>query len=167
LNYGNRNASSPYTLRDLMRGYFGAVAASVFIVYFLRLGLTSQLSSLQGSHIIIANAALNYLAASFAGASNLILMRQKELFEGITVQNLSGTINYGKSIYAGRKAVFETATSRFIFPFPPLFVPALTNYALESFNLWPENFFLAKLLESLLIISSLVLALPMSIALFK
>jgi len=36
MNYGNRNASSPYTVKDLARGYSGAVVTSVSIAYFLR-----------------------------------------------------------------------------------------------------------------------------------
>ena len=35
----------------------------------------------------MTNAFLNYLAAGFAGATNCMLMRQKELFEGIKVYN--------------------------------------------------------------------------------
>ena len=31
MNYANRNASSPYTQEDLMKGYTGAVSASIII----------------------------------------------------------------------------------------------------------------------------------------
>ena len=36
INYGNRNASSNYTVSDLMKGYSGAVAVSVSIALFTR-----------------------------------------------------------------------------------------------------------------------------------
>ena len=36
MNYGNRNASSPYTTKDLARGYAGAVAVSVSIALYTR-----------------------------------------------------------------------------------------------------------------------------------
>jgi hypothetical protein len=39
LNYGNRNASSNYTTTDLMRGYGGAVIASVGLAYATRRAL--------------------------------------------------------------------------------------------------------------------------------
>ena len=44
---------------------------------------------------------MNYLAAALAGASNVALMRSKELRDGIEVQNEKGTVVYGKSKAAG------------------------------------------------------------------
>jgi hypothetical protein len=87
MNYGNRNASSTYTISDLGRGYAGAVLVSVSIALFTRIALAKQLAKLHGSKQIIANAALNYLAGAFAGASNLVLMRFKETQDGIKIQN--------------------------------------------------------------------------------
>ena len=79
INYGNRNASSTYTTKDLGRGYLGAVTVSVSIALFTRTIFSKQLTKLAGSRLIIANAFLNYIAGAAAGASNLVLMRQKEL----------------------------------------------------------------------------------------
>jgi hypothetical protein len=42
------------------------------------------------------------MAAAFAGFANCALMRQKELFEGISVYNKDGTVCYGKSVEAGK-----------------------------------------------------------------
>jgi Sideroflexins len=36
LNYGNRNASSPYTTSDLLQGYSAAVGSSVSMALLLR-----------------------------------------------------------------------------------------------------------------------------------
>jgi hypothetical protein len=41
MNYGNRNASTQYTLNDLGRGYAGAVLVSVFIALFTRRAFAS------------------------------------------------------------------------------------------------------------------------------
>jgi sideroflexin-5 len=79
MNYGNRNASSTYTTSDLMRGYSGAVVTSMAIALISRTMLAGRLNSLSGARLIMANATLNYFAAAFAGAGNLILMRFKEL----------------------------------------------------------------------------------------
>ena len=87
MNYGNRNASSNYTLKDLGRGYAGAVLSSVLIALYTRRIFAPQLKKLKGSSLIMANSALNYLAGAFAGATNLVLMRFKELQEGIKVQS--------------------------------------------------------------------------------
>jgi hypothetical protein len=167
MNYGNRNASSPYTTKDLGRGYAGAVAVSVSIALFSRTIFAGQLKKLKGSKLIIANAFLNYFAGAAAGASNLVLMRQKELKDGIVVQNKEGDKDYGKSKKAGKKAIMETALSRVVLPLPVLFFPALTNFMLEKLRLWPRNHLAGKFLELSLCCCSLTFALPMSIALFE
>lgn len=83
MNYGNRNASSSYTISDLSRGYIGAVAISMSIAMFTRTFFASTLKRLKGGKFMIFNAFLNYVAGASAGAANLILMRYKELVEGI------------------------------------------------------------------------------------
>jgi hypothetical protein len=105
LNYGNRNASSTYTIGDLGRGYVGAVLISVAIAMYSRRAFAGWLLRLKGSNLIFANAFLNYLAGAFAGASNLIMMRFKELQDGINIQNEGGDISYGNSKVAARNAI--------------------------------------------------------------
>lgn len=83
MNYGNRNATSNYTIQDLGRGYIGAVAASVIIALYSRRLMAPTLRRLTGSKHILANSGLNYMAGAIAGATNLILMRSKELQDGI------------------------------------------------------------------------------------
>ena len=85
MNYGNRNASSKYTSQDLFRGYAGAVAVSVGLAFFFRTVFAKQIARFKGPKLVIANAFLGYICAAPAGASNLILMRYKELEQGITV----------------------------------------------------------------------------------
>ena len=105
MNYGNRNASSKYTNADLFRGYAGAVAVSVSIALFTRTIFAKQLRSMKGAKLTVFNAFLNYVAGASAGASNLVLMRYKELEQGITVHNEKGDKEYGKSKAAGKKAI--------------------------------------------------------------
>jgi hypothetical protein len=167
MNYGNRNASSSYTVHDLGRGYAGAVVTSCSIAILSRKLLAPVISKMKGSKLILMNALLNYLAGAFAGASNLALMRYKEIEEGITVWNKEGTIEYGKSKKAGRKAIMETAFSRFFLPLPVLFFPAVANFLLEKVGLLPKRNIPSKLLELVLVSLSLSMALPMSIALFE
>ena len=85
MNYGNRNASSSYTLTDLGRGYVGAVAASVSIALGTRMIFAPTLNRLKGGKYVMANALLNYIAGAAAGGTNLALMRMKELNEGVEV----------------------------------------------------------------------------------
>lgn len=75
-------------------------------------------------------------------------------------------MDYGRSKAAGRKAIFESAFTRFVLPLPVLFLPAIGNFLLESAKLWPSNLLRARMAELTLITLSLTVALPMSIALF-
>lgn len=68
---------------------------------------------------------------------------------------------------AAKRAVKETALSRFVLPAPVLFFPAIANYALVAVGLFPKNVVAGKLLEAALCCASLSVALPMSIALFQ
>lgn len=85
MNYGNRNASSTLSNKDLAQGYGGAVLISCSTAFISRTMFAKQLASLNGTRLIIASAFLNYFAAAFAGAANLVMMRQKELSDGINV----------------------------------------------------------------------------------
>jgi hypothetical protein len=167
MNYGNRNASSTYTIGDLGRGYLGAVAISASITVYTRMLFAPLLSSLGGSKLVLINAFLSYIATALAGASNLILMRYKEMKTGIEVFNSDGTVSYGRSKAAGRKAVVESALSRFILPLPCLCLPALINFMMDAIGITPKGAIAKKVMETTIIAVSLTFALPMSIALFK
>lgn len=168
MNYGNRNASSAYTLQDLGQGYVAATTVSVLIALYTRRVFASTLKTLSGPSLTIANSTLGYLAGAFAGAANLSLMRYKELTEGINVQSKEGEQTYGKSKVAAKKAIGQTAFSRFLLPLTVLFFPALAQLALTKMRLWPtRRIYVAKLLELSLCAISLTVALPMSVAMFK
>jgi len=140
---------------------------SVSIALFSRRIFAPQLSKMSGSKLIVANAFLNYIASAAAGASNLVLMRYKELEQGISIKNEKGDKEYGKSKAAGKKAILETAVSRMVLPLPVLFFPALAHSVLSKIRLWPRSSTVGKAMELFLCICSLTFALPMSIALFE
>lgn len=75
LNYGNRNATSTMSYSDLGKGYFSAVVVSCSIAIVSRMAFAKQLSTMKGGKLIVLNAALNFLCAACAGASNVSLMR--------------------------------------------------------------------------------------------
>jgi hypothetical protein len=58
---------------------------------------------------------------------------------GIEVLNADGTVSYGKSKAAGRKAVLETAISRFAMPLSGLFGPAAGNALILNLGLMPKS----------------------------
>ena len=139
MNYGNRNASTPYTSADLAQGYLGACAASMGIAIVSRTMVANQLKSLSGARLLILNMALNYIAVASAGFLNCALMRYKETRDGIDITNKTGDVVYGKSRSAGTKAVMQTGFSRAFLPIVPICVPAITVALMMKMRLLPKN----------------------------
>lgn len=89
LNYGNRNASSTYTVSDLVKGYCAAVGSSVSTALLLRYlfkPLVSKIERAGGSHsskIILVNALVASIAGGTASFLNTYFMRRSEMNQGI------------------------------------------------------------------------------------
>lgn len=105
INYANRNGSSEYSTKDCVKGYLGAVIASVGIAYGTRTMLAPQLRSMTGGRLLLAQAALNWLACGSAGVVNCAMMRQKELLDGIDVEDETGEWKFGKSQIAAYQSI--------------------------------------------------------------
>ena len=76
------------------------------IAFATRKALAPQIAKMTGTRLLMASAFLNWIAAAGAGGLNCTLMRQKELVEGVDVEDESGKIVYGKSVVAGQQAIF-------------------------------------------------------------
>jgi len=85
LNYGNRNASSPYSTKDLMRGYFTAVGSSVTVAITLRRVFLSVTAKATGTKLTLLNAVIGATATGAASFLNTVSMRQVEMTNGIDV----------------------------------------------------------------------------------
>ena len=165
LNYGNRNASSPYTTTDLMKGYCGAVITSITISVSLNRVFSKATKNMTGAKQIITSTILNWIAVSLANASNVGLMRYKELEQGITVKDSSGC-EHGKSIIAGKLALVQTIATRMAIPLFVMASPIVVVSFLKSKNLHPKSKLASVTLEMLLWMSALGISLPMAIAMF-
>ena len=88
MNYSNRNATSPYTLGDIMRGYSSAVAISVGVALVLQNLCRPFIERIpsRGKQLVYRSV-LTFIAAGLAGSSNVYMMRQKELTAGISIFN--------------------------------------------------------------------------------
>lgn len=53
-----------------------------------------------------------------ASAANLVLVRRKELTEGINIEDSKGEKVLGKSKLAAQSAIVETASTRYLLFFP-------------------------------------------------
>lgn len=105
-------------------------------------------------------------AVGSAGFVNLMIMRNKEMRNGITLHDKDG-IERGKSPTIGKKAVISTALTRFLMPVPALLLPTLTFYFLEKKALFPKNKAARFGVECLTFFSCLAIAPPLACSLFK
>ena len=138
VNYGNRNASSQYTKKDIMQSYLCACGASIGVSLLIRKGFASRARTVSGARLIILNSISTMFAVATAGYLNAYLMRQAELKTGIDVFDPEEpTKSLGRSVKAAEMAVSQTAFSRCLFAVPIMF-PAFILYGLERASLMPQ-----------------------------
>ena len=90
MNYGNRNASSTYTTKDLMVGYTAAVVSSITLGVGLKKLFFNLTKNMSGGNLILANCLISYIAVATAGSMNSFCMRMGELEKGIKIYDESG-----------------------------------------------------------------------------
>lgn len=103
-SYVNRNASSKYTTNDLLLGYGAALLASISLAVGLNKIFSPITAQLSGAKRLIIGNSFVWVAVSAANAANILLMRNKEIREGITIQDEKGE-EYGKSKIGGKTAL--------------------------------------------------------------
>ena len=163
-NYGNRNATSLYSTEDILKSYFAAVFSSIAVALSIRKALEGTTKGLKGPKLIFYNSISSFFACSTAGFLNAWLMRRTELERGIDVCDKDGK-SYGKSKVAAKKAVTQTAISRYILAVP-IFIPSICLFSIEKMGFLPRNFYMRTFLELFFIASELYLAVPLGIALY-
>jgi len=104
MNYGNRNASSPQTSKDLMLGYSAAVFSSITVALSLRKIFAKYTTGLTGGKAIAATSAISYIAVANAGFLNTYCMRLSEMKQGVAVIDEEGN-QRGVSPIAAKSAV--------------------------------------------------------------
>jgi len=85
LNYGNRNASSNYTEKDIAKSYGAACVSSIGVALGIRKALEGKTRHMKGSKLVIFNSISAFFACSTAGFLNAYFMRQTEMNTGIDV----------------------------------------------------------------------------------
>ena len=103
-NYCNRNASSLYTVNDILLGYSCAVVSSCSIALGLQRLVASKLGHIKGGKGFVLTSVCNLIAMGSASTSNVVAMRRKELFQGVKVYDGEGKLQ-GESQAAGRMAI--------------------------------------------------------------
>ena len=85
-NYGNRNASSKYTVKTIIKSYVAACMVSISIALFSRHLVSKWTAGMSvGGMMLIFNSITSYLSCASAGFCNVLMMRYSELVNGISV----------------------------------------------------------------------------------
>lgn len=166
VNYANRNATSSLSPAGLAAVYCAAVSTSIGVGLGVRKMLEPFSSKFTGAKGLFLNFVISFAAVGTAGCLNLMMMRSKEMKEGISLTDKDG-IEYGKSKIIGRKAVVQTGLTRYIMPIPPLLIPTIAFYIMEKKNLVPKNRAAKMAVETLIFFSSLAYAPPLACAMFS
>ena len=138
MNYGNANASSPYTTEDIGRSYASAVAASVGVSLLIRQINAKRSAAATGARLIMLNAFTSTVACMCGGFANNWFMRQVEMERGIELNDPDTGEAIGKSKKCAKAAVLQTASSR-IFLAMPVALPAFALLAIEKVGLMPKH----------------------------
>ena len=75
MNYGNRNASSKYTTKDIAKSYASAVSIAIVLSLGIRKLVSKRVAGQTGAKLVFFNTVSTYIACSSAGFSNAYLMR--------------------------------------------------------------------------------------------
>ncbi|XP_064630537.1 sideroflexin-5-like isoform X2 [Lineus longissimus] len=164
VNYSNRNASKPTPMKRFVLGYTGAVTTACTIAVGLTL-LIRRANNLSAAKKMLIQKFVPFPAVASASVCNVLLMRNSELIEGITVFDKDRK-EIGSSKVAAKKALKETAVTRAVLPAPILLIPPGAMALLEktSFLKRKPRFHLP--INATVTTLSFALALPVAIALF-
>ena len=165
MNYGNANASSPYTLNDLGKSFAAAVCASTGVALAIRQINAKRSAAATGARLIMLNAITSTTACACGGFANNYFMRMAELERGIELVDPDTREPIGKSKLCAQKAVMQTASSR-IFMALPISLPAFALIAMERAKLVPANKYANMVLQISLICGQLLIAVPAAIGAF-
>ncbi|KAL2912473.1 Sideroflexin FSF1 [Polyrhizophydium stewartii] len=163
-NYFNANKTTEMSVAETAGAYAGAVGASCTIAVGLSQWLARSTALSAGARAVLSRA-VPFAAVAAAGTLNVVLMRQKELREGIQVKDAAGDV-VGKSQAAGAHAVAQVAVSRVVTAAPALFIPGVLMAQIERTSLLRKFPRLAVPINLAIISGSLLAALPCAIALF-
>lgn len=165
MNYGNRNASSPNTVNDMLLGYSAAVSSSIGVSLGLKALSANFTRHLRGGTALLMHSMITYIAVATAGFLNSYCMRMSEMQKGIKIFDKSGE-EMGISQITAKKAVIETASSRIVLAFPIFTIPGVGMFLLDKMHLMPKNFALKTITELTVVAFALWVALPISVSLF-
>ncbi|TPX45618.1 hypothetical protein SeMB42_g01696 [Synchytrium endobioticum] len=163
-NYFNANKTTKLETAEIAASYGSAVLASCGIAVGLS-EYVKQIKNVSSATKKLISRSVPFVAVAGAGTVNVFLMRQKELRDGITVEDEAGN-PVGTSSRAGWMAISQVAVSRIATAFPAVMVPGLILSRLEKYPWFTNNPRIAIPVNLATITTSLAAALPCAVALF-
>jgi hypothetical protein len=159
-NYFNRSGDS-LTMEDIGKSYVAATSAALTMAFGLGKVMAKGPPALRGIPWLIPT-----VASASAGCSNLVFMRLNEITEGTAVMDTDGQVR-GKSIIAGKDAVFKTAIGRCcMVPCAVLLLPSIAMKIVTPMAVVKANPRLRTFVEIGCVYASLAVALPAAIAIY-
>lgn len=154
-NYCNRSINNPFTNTQLVISYLLATSSSIFV----GLGMDRLITRYAGSSLLLRTLG-PATAVAIAGCANLMVIRFRELSEGISVYDKNGN-ELGRSKIAAIDGLTKTMGIRFGFQYPVCFVPVIASIGMRKLHIYPTAG-LGKILAEIFVISlSVFVVLPM------
>ncbi|XP_033005673.1 sideroflexin-2 isoform X1 [Lacerta agilis] len=157
VNYTNRNAASPISLKQIGVAYFTATSTALATAVGLNL-YTKRAPSLVARWVPFA-------AVAAANCVNIPLMRQQELINGITVTDENDN-PLGKSRRAAIKGITQVVVSRVAMAAPGMILLPIIMERLEKYPFMKKIQVLHAPLQTILVGGFLVFMVPVACALF-
>jgi tricarboxylate carrier len=125
VNYANRGNAGPVDMTSLATSYLLAVSISCGVSL-----AGGKILQKLGDRLAVLRLFLPYIAVASASVANVVMVRQSDFRQGVTVFDKETGEDLGTSKIAGRTAVSQVAVSRLLVPLPlltlpPVIVPAI------------------------------------------
>ncbi|XP_060624282.2 sideroflexin-2 [Anolis sagrei] len=157
VNYTNRNAASPITVKQIGVAYFTATTTALATAVGLNL-YTKRAPTLVARWVPFA-------AVAAANCVNIPLMRQQELINGITVTDENDNV-LGTSRRSAIKGIAQVVVSRIAMAAPGMIVLPIIMERLEKYPFMKKIHVLHAPLQTILVGGFLVFMVPIGCALF-
>jgi len=139
MNHGNRCSTEPTVYVEFGKAFTSALLLSGLILmseFYFMPGSKGQTSLIK----IFARNSVLATSVGMASAANSVLVRRKELTEGINIEDSKGEKVLGKSKLAAQSAIVETASTRFLLFFPTALMMSLFSTSGASRSLAFKTF---------------------------
>jgi sideroflexin-5 len=132
-NYNNRSINSEFTNTQLVVSYLLATSSSVIISVYL-----DKLITRRGGTSLLFRTLGPATAVAIAGCFNLMVIRYRELFEGIKVYDKENNF-LGMSKIAAYDGLKKTFAIRFGMQYPCCFWPVLMGIGMKKIGFYPSS----------------------------